>query len=474
MATKVTQVFKNRESIGDFTQVSQGNFQLGLSTITIGALQYTTDTVKTLDLSTSGLGGLDSGSLSGDSTYKVFAVAVSGDIGLVASTGSAPTGYTSYIDLGHEIKTDHKGWNFIRQDVDSSQIRNLIHNGAFDHFQRTSAINPLTDQSYVADRFRPSSVGAGWSLNMRNSTYDSVTNLFPSNVPEELHGISRRSLAFTTNSTKVPTGGGEFWSLIQGVESNFFDLYGKKAVFSFWIQSNHSATYSVTIGNWGTNTYREHKSFSVVPGWQRINMVFEFPTISEVDWQATNDAAIFTGLCFSTADRAVADNTRQIEPAGGLSDFGTIGQSNLFDTVGNEIRINGVMMYEFKGDFVDFKRAGADVSEELQLCKRYYYKWQRQVETAERGSSYAATHSGIAYGWGIDHPVEMRAAPTITISGSLAIHRPGSYLDTLSSVSIGSSVFGWSVLGNHVNRGTADGFLQPRNSGDQVNLNADF
>ena len=369
MATKVTQVFKNKESIGAFTQISQSNFQLGLSTITIGALQYTTDAVKTLDLSTIGLGGLDTGSLSGDTTYKVFVVAVSGDIGLVASTSSAPLGYSSYVDLGEEIKTDHKGWNFIRQDVEAGNIKNLIQNGAMDHFQRTTNINPVVSNQFAADRFRVTAVSpASGQVNMRNSTYSAS----PTNVPEDLHGISERSLAITNAATYSP-GATQVWGLVQSIEANFFDLHGKKAVASFYIQSNHSATYSCIVNADGTDLYREYKAFTVQPGWQRINLVFDIPSRSEITWKENTDPAL--GLIIELApgsSEVSADNTRIVNAP--ITTRGVIGQDNFFDTIGNELRLNGVMLYEFKGDFIDFKRAGANVAEELQLCQRYFEK----------------------------------------------------------------------------------------------------
>jgi hypothetical protein len=335
---------------------------------------------------------------------------VSGDIGLVASTSSAPAGYTSYVDLDIEIKTDHKGWNFIRQDVEIEKVRNIIHNGAFDHFQRTSGINPIVTNSYVADRFRvtASNPSAG-QVNMRNSTYTTTLGS-PSNVPEELHGDSSRSLAMTCGATYSPTAT-QVWGLVQSIEAREFNLYGKKAVISFYVQSNHAATYTCTLNSNDVNTYREYKAFSVQPGWQRINMVYDIPTFDEIAWNEGSDAALGVIIELSPgSSQVVADNTRVVGSV--QSTRGTIGQDNFFDTIGNELRFNGFMMYEFEGDFVDFKRAGSDVADELRICQRYCV--QHNFNNANNYIGHYRDFGSPGGAFTIDIPVPLRAFPVTT------------------------------------------------------------
>jgi hypothetical protein len=83
------------DSIGSLTKTGANVVSLSASTITIGGLQYDTGTLS-CDISTSGFGGLDSGSLLTHYLYYVHAVIQSGSPGLVASTSkTSPAGFNA-------------------------------------------------------------------------------------------------------------------------------------------------------------------------------------------------------------------------------------------------------------------------------------------------------------------------------------------------------------------------------------------
>lgn len=91
------------DSIGDLTKTGALTASLSNSEVTVGGLQHTTGTIL-LDLSTSGFGGLDTGSMAASTLYYIHAVVSSGNIGLVASVNaSLPTGFTSSKKIGEMI-----------------------------------------------------------------------------------------------------------------------------------------------------------------------------------------------------------------------------------------------------------------------------------------------------------------------------------------------------------------------------------
>lgn len=466
MATKVTQVFKNKESIGDFTQVSQGNYQLGLSTITIGALQYTTDAIKTLDLSITGLGGLDTGSLAGDTTYKVFAVAVSGDIGLVASTASQPLGYTSYVDLGHEIKTDYKGYNFIRKDVDTTTVENNLINGGFHLWQRANSSTSMTTGTYVADKFRASGIAPTTGSMIQDPEIPSV---FSGNINKVGY-----SLKITSTGVGAP-GIGDIFGITQGIEQQMFTVKGKKAVYSFWAKANHNATYSVVVGNWGIESYREIWKFDVTTDWKQYNFIIDIP--SNINYQGADNSAAF--FCLIELSPGSGQSVAEGRYVGNDGDYtgsfrGAIGQDNLFDTNGNEFKFTAASLYEFKGDFIDFKSRGSSYAEEQELCKRYFYRVTRNGVDGTEAGWFCSHYAGQDHSWGNIHPVTMRAAPTVTWNNTMVIHKPGNFLDIIGGISISSGIDRWALSGTSTNRGTIEGFLQPRLNGDYIQFNSDF
>jgi hypothetical protein len=418
MATTVTQVFKNRESIGAFTQVSQGNYQLAVSIITVGALQYTTDALKLLDLSTNGLGGLDSGVLAGDSTYNVFVVVDSGDIHLVASLGSAPTGYSSYIDLDIEIKTDYKSYNFIRQDVDSATVENNLINGGLQNWQRGTSSTSMTTGVYLADKFRVSGIAPTTGSMIQDSE---VPPIFSGDINKVGY-----SMKITSTGTGAPAAG-DLFGITHGIEQQMFTLKGKKAVYSFWAKANHNATYSMICGNWGVNSYREIWKFNVTTEWKEYNFILDIP--DNINYQGGNvDAALFTLIELAPGSSNIAAEGRYV---GDDNDFdaglrGAIGQDNLFDTNGNEFKFSASSLYEFKGDFVDFKTKGKSYQEELQLCQRYYENCKIRYLYMISPSYSTTRRRGI-----VDYKVTKRVSPSVNISA-------GS--DSGGAVSAGSAV----------------------------------
>jgi hypothetical protein len=100
MATTTGQVFKSSESVGLISKTGVNTAELSASVITVGGLQYTTDAVKVLDTTISGLGGLDTGVVAAFKTYNIFAVVSGSDISLVASLSSAPSGFAAYSNIG--------------------------------------------------------------------------------------------------------------------------------------------------------------------------------------------------------------------------------------------------------------------------------------------------------------------------------------------------------------------------------------
>lgn len=88
------------DSIADLNKDSSTELSLASSIITLGGQQYITDPI-TLDVTTSGANGIDTGSLTANTDYYVYAILNSGAPALIASlSGSAPTGFTVYKKIG--------------------------------------------------------------------------------------------------------------------------------------------------------------------------------------------------------------------------------------------------------------------------------------------------------------------------------------------------------------------------------------
>ena len=94
------QVFTSKENIGTLSKTSNTIITLTPSRVTIGGLQYINLANVTINTGTTGIGGLDTGSIQANKVYNVFAVPNSGFLGIVASLASAPNGFSVYNKIG--------------------------------------------------------------------------------------------------------------------------------------------------------------------------------------------------------------------------------------------------------------------------------------------------------------------------------------------------------------------------------------
>lgn len=91
------------ESIEELVLASTTTVTLAPSIINIGGQQYQNSTTMTLDFSTTGLNGLDTGAIAASSGYNIFAVYTGSEFGLAASLASTPSGYTQYELIGTAV-----------------------------------------------------------------------------------------------------------------------------------------------------------------------------------------------------------------------------------------------------------------------------------------------------------------------------------------------------------------------------------
>lgn len=86
-----------QESIGTITRASSTTVSLAASRINIGGLQLVSTIATTASISTTGVGGLDTGAVAANTIYYIHAVNNSGAIGLILSTSkTSPTGYSNF------------------------------------------------------------------------------------------------------------------------------------------------------------------------------------------------------------------------------------------------------------------------------------------------------------------------------------------------------------------------------------------
>ena len=233
MATTTGQVFRNKESVGAITKTGANTAQLAVSTLTLGGLQYTTDAVKSLDMTTSGVGGLDTGAVAAFKTYNVFTVVSGSDIALIASLSTIPSGYTTYNNIG-TLKTIAAGVISEGQGIDLGSVGD-------------SKYSMLTEVAFIAQN------GGGWVLS-------------------DGRDVTGSSYATLTGNTTVPDARGQF-------------LRGKN---NGRVDGQENPDGDVALGVQETDKFKSHN--------HRINTGSGAGAQNYVFWNTDGDPNYFTTL----------------------------------------------------------------------------------------------------------------------------------------------------------------------------------
>lgn len=280
--------------------------------------------------------------------------------------------------------------------TDGKIAKNYIINGAMDFWQRgTSSFSVAASFTYSADRFRAEAGGSNASGSIERST----------DVPSNSFDYS----AFVTNNGGS-IGNSSDAFVIQGIESNLMrELSGKVVKFSCWIKTeNLQAGTEIFLGGYTPTNGDDDWSGGSNGRMFTNDLVFIENITSQVSGSWTKISYSFT-----CPDQSVTNK--------GLAIGISVTKLAILSVVDESIYTTGWMLTEDTGepDFdPEFQRAGRDIVEEKNLCKRYF-------ERIDFGVNYYGAHytsvPNTFFGEPIFFEVEKRATPVcsfIPISGS--------------------------------------------------------
>ena len=293
--------------------------------------------------------------------------------------------------------------------------RNLIINGAMAVSQRgTSSTGQGASDLFLVDRFHLNTNGN--SAGRFTVTQESDG---PSGIPNSL------KLACTTADTSIAAS--ERFFIEQRLEGQNLQRMKKGTsdaqaiTVSFYVKGNAAATYVLGIYD-SDNSRQIGAQFSVTTSWNRVSVTFPGDTGgSALDDDNAESLSLrfylhagstYTGGTLQTTWDTAANN----EQVGS-------GTTSIFDSTSRTFFLTGVQM-ELGEVATPFEhRSFAD---ELQKCKRYF---QTYNEPPARG---------VTSGGGTDRmafmlPVTMRAAPSVTMSGTLNWY-DGAAVGTITSL----------------------------------------
>lgn len=270
-------------------------------------------------------------------------------------------------------------------------LKNRIINGAMVIFQR--GVAATTNQSYSVDR---------WKLNKSNDATESVSQ--NTDAPT---GFSY-SLRNTISTGDATLGTTQFSGLEQLIEGyNIADLgwgtaNAKTVTLSFWVRSSVTGTYTGNVRNQAVTRINPFNfTISVANTWEYKTITITGETSGT--WEATNGTGIILSLytALGSSYTGGTAGTWGTDPA-----YGCGSPVNGIASNGNIFAITGVQL-EVGTTATPFERRLYGT--ELMLCQRYFQAW----------TVYGTINYWNALGrFLFNLPVQMRAAPTLALTGS--------------------------------------------------------
>ena len=285
--------------------------------------------------------------------------------------------------------------------------RNKVINGAMTISQRGTTFSPAgTNQIYTLDRFQHvATSGVSWDATV---TQDS-------SAPDGF----LKSYKVTPDATDTPTGGGNAVIRYKIEGQDLQDLaYGTSSAKSITI-SFYAKTASANSGDQYTLCLFYFRSdgtgktvtvaFTPTSTWQRFSFTFAGDTDATYGMRNSTDMGISIQWVLASGPNDIqsAMSTWTVD---GTYFRGVTGQDNFNDNTSNEFYLTGVQL-EVGSVATDFEHRSLAV--EKRLCMRYYQQYSNIMMVG-----YAPDNSNKTYSHAFTFPVEMRSAPTLTISNT--------------------------------------------------------
>jgi len=265
--------------------------------------------------------------------------------------------------------------------------------------QRGTSFTVTSDsQTFPADRFRFHLGGLGSSATV------TATRETSSGVPGFPNSIKISNAGNNTGSSNTDS-----WIryVMELADYNFIDWGNtkKSLTLSFYARTNKPGQRSVSIvsGQFGQNHYIATFTLDTVDVWEKIEITVPpppaFPTSGDYGLRLYWGLSVGSSYSTTTTNQWTSGNP-----------FAATGDQKITGVDGATYEMTGIQL-EVGKNATDFEHRS--YGEELALCQRYYHKLTSSQWL------YNISHSNYTYMRAtINHPVIMRAAPTVAFTVS--------------------------------------------------------
>ena len=280
--------------------------------------------------------------------------------------------------------------------------RSVVYNGAMKIAQRGTSFTGITASgTFPVDRFR-FHVGSLGTWTLSQST----------DVPTgQGLGHSIKCDVTTANASPSGTAYARIDQRFEGQDLQRFckgTANAKNFAVSFWVKSPKTGTHIVQLQD-QDNSRNVSKAYTVSSAntWEKKELIFPADTTGA--FANDNGGSLF--LCFYLAvGTGYQGGTLQTTWGTPVNNTRATGQVNVADSTSNDFYLTGVQL-EASSYCSEFEHRS--FGDEFARCQRYY---QQYVNISAVG--YVPDNSSRTYSHGFFFPVEMRAAPTMSITNT--------------------------------------------------------
>ena len=281
--------------------------------------------------------------------------------------------------------------------------RNVVINGAMNVAQRgTSSTGIGNENKFVVDRFFTSQLNSDGRFTM------SQDSSAPSGFANSL------KLDCTTADTSIASG--EILTLEHKIEGQNLQAFAKGTsdakpfAVSFYVKGNASATYVCELFD-EDNSRQCSKLFNVTTDWTRVELSFPADTTGAFD--DDNAASLFLTIWLHAGSTYTSGTLNSSSWASFTNANRAVGISSFFDSTDRTFFLTGVQL-EVGQNPTEFEHEPFERT--LAKARRYFY---REVDDDSVIFSWVGfcdntTQAYIQH----PHPVEMRAEPSLTTTGT--------------------------------------------------------
>lgn len=294
----------------------------------------------------------------------------------------------------------------------AAQGSNIIINGAMQVASRSTSVANVGGSSgyFTCDRWR---VDTGNTAGRVTMSQASITDL-----PGFANALK---LDVTTADTSIANN--EVFRIGQRIEGQNLQQIAKGTAsakpltLSFYVKGDAAATYVAQLKD-ADNTRSNTQNFSVTTSWTRVELTYVADTTGTLNDDNANSLEVMFWLHGGSdfTSGTFASNTWASET---IANNYAGSNTSIFDSTDRELFITGVQL-EVGETATDFDHSRS-FGEELARCQRYFYR--SQGTAAYTGHGMGANFDGDSSDLFVHFPVEMRANPSVSFSGTVGMHR---------------------------------------------------